>query len=319
MGKIHLLIREHGKQHVLDLWRSTPSAVADGRLEVTEDAIERIAGYLGDDENELGFLYSGWCQAALPHKRLEPGAEWSIGPHFHRLSVLPGTRSRADGTREKLSVPFGSKARLIMLYLQTQALVEKTREIPLGDSLRDWCKRMNLSWGGKTIAQVREQAELIARCRFTFEIKQGNAAGLINQNIVDKAFFLDEEEGRGRMFLENAKLSEGFYEQLTRHPVPIQEAAIRQLVGNSAALDVYCWLVYRMNRLGKPTEISWRAMKEQFGQGFRRMDQFKLKFKGTMNRALEVYPEANVKMTDDSVTLSPSDTPVPRRLRLVGT
>ena len=50
-------------------------------------------------------------------------------------------------------------------------------------------------------------------------------------------FVEDEREGQGRLSLETAKLSEGFVEQLRRHPVPLEEAAIRALSNNPAALD----------------------------------------------------------------------------------
>ena len=61
------------------------------------------------------------------------------------LVVEPGRRRKADGTLEWCGVPFGSHARLILLYLQTQALRRDSREVPLGDSWRDWLHRMGLS------------------------------------------------------------------------------------------------------------------------------------------------------------------------------
>jgi hypothetical protein len=61
--------------------------------------------------------------------------------------------------------------------------------------------------------------------------------GLVNQNIVDTAMFLDNQpEGQGSVFLETARLSEGFYSQLQRHPVPLEEAAVRSVANNSMAL-----------------------------------------------------------------------------------
>ena len=45
--------------------------------------------------------------------------------------------------------------------------------------------------------------------------------------------------GRADFHLEVAKLSEGFYEALKKHPIPLEEAAIRALANNSAALDCY--------------------------------------------------------------------------------
>jgi Plasmid encoded RepA protein len=76
---------------------------------------------------------------------------------------------------------------------------------------------------------VRDQAERISRCKLTFDIQTGTrASGLVQQTIVDRALFIESDEGnQGRLSLETAKLSEGFFEQLRRHPVPLEEAAIK--------------------------------------------------------------------------------------------
>ena len=64
----------------------------------------------------------------------------------------------------------------------------------------------------------------------------GAPGGLVNQNIVDTAMFIDAEcPGQGSLFLETVKLSESFFEQLKKHPVPIEEAAIRAISNNSMA------------------------------------------------------------------------------------
>ena len=39
------------------------------------------------------------------------------------------------------------------------------------------------------------------------------------------------------------------FEQLKKHPVPLEEAAIKALSNNAPALDAYLWLVYRLHAL----------------------------------------------------------------------
>jgi hypothetical protein len=74
---------------------------------------------------------------------------------------------------------------------------------------------------------VRDQADRISRCRMTFQIKQGNRTALINQNILDTAMLVDDDSRQGQLFIETAKLSEMFSEQLKKHPVPVDEHAIK--------------------------------------------------------------------------------------------
>ena len=236
MGTVHDLLEARGKQ---------------GALEAGLDRgiVEAAAHYIGDEEGALNFVYSGWAQCALPHRRLADDLPWEISVERIRLVVEPGRRPKdGHGPLEFLGVPFGSHARLILLYLQTEALRTGSREVELGRSLRDWLGRIGVSVGGRTGKLVKDQAERISRCRLTFHIQGAKAVGLVNQSIVDRALFIEDETStQGRLSLETAKLSEGFFEELKKHPVPLEEAAIKAINNNPAALDCYLWLAYRLH------------------------------------------------------------------------
>jgi hypothetical protein len=133
---------------------------------------------------------------------------------------------------------------------------------------------------------------------------------------VDKALFIEADDGatQGRLSLETAKLSEGFFEQLKKHPVPLEEAAIKALSNNAPALDVYLWLAYRLHALKEDRLVPWSALKAQFGTGFSKLYHFKNKFPGALALATAVYPDAKVEVTDEGVILKPSHPPVAPRL-----
>src|SRR5271165_139691 len=301
MGTIHSLLEARGKAGALEAG-------------LDRSVVETAAVYMSDEDGAFNFVYSGWAQCALPHRRLTNEAPWEISSDRVRLVVEPGRRpSRDNGPLEWVGVPFGSHARLILLYLQTQALKTGSREVELGRSLRDWLRRIGVSVGGRTGMLVKEQAERISRCRLTFHL-QGKTTGLINQSIVDRALFIEEtEDGQGRLSLETAKLSEGFFEQLRRHPVPLEEAAIRAINNNPAALDAYIWLAYRLHVLHSPKLVTWKALKAQFGVGFKELHHFKHKWRETLQLALAVYPAANVEVVEAGVILKPSRPPVAAR------
>lgn len=214
-----------------------------------------------------------------------------------------------------MGVPFGSRARLIMLYLQGEALRTKSRDIELGRSLNAWLVRLGIPVGGKSFRDVREQAERISRCRLSFHMNAGAKQGLLNQNIVDTAMFLNERDtDQSNLFLETAKLSETFFEQLQRHPVPIEESAIKAINNNSMALDLYCWLAYRLHVLTVTRTITWKALHAQFGAGFVRLDHFRTKFIENLHLALAVYPDADVEADTKGLILKPSRPPIAPRL-----
>lgn len=297
MGTVHDLLEARGKQATLDLFdRAT---------------VEAASAYLTDEDTSVGYLFSGWTQAALPHKKLADDQIWEIRTERVTLLVEPGRKPNpVEGLPPvSIGVPFGSRARLIMLYLQTEALKTGCREVELGKSLRTWFARLGIAPGGKSIKDVREQAERISRCRLSFHMSAagGGPSGLVNQNIVDTAMFLDTKDpDQGSLFLETVKLSESFFEQLKKHPVPIEEAAIRSISNNSMALDIYCWLSYRLHVLKTPTPVTWSALKAQFGAGFGKLAQFKYKFQPNLQLALAVYREAKVETDERGLVLYPS-------------
>ena len=300
MGRIHDQLLSHGRQESLAL-----TSTAQDRAIL--DAAYR---YMSDDEGSVGFLFSGWCQSALPHRRLPDDEVWLVRTDRVRLMVEPGSVER-DGEVSRVGVPYGSRARLILLYLQSEAIRTQSRDIQLGRSLRVWLGKLGVPIGGKSVADVKDQCLRLSRCRMTFQIQQGNKTGFAAQNIVDTAMFSDEG---GSSLLETVRLSESFFAELQRHPVPLQESAIRPLSNNSQALDVYCWLAYRLHALAGPTDVSWAALRAQFGAGYNVQRVFRRRFKEALGLATSVYPDAKVEVTTMGVRLLPSAPAVPARL-----
>jgi hypothetical protein len=253
MGEVHRLLTEHGKQELLN-------------GDVDRRVLDAAAAYMAAEDGEIGFVYAGWAQASLPHRRLADDAHWEIQNDRVSLIVQPGLRAVPGHSPVSVGVPYGSRARLIILYLQTEAIRTQSREIELGRSLHAWLKRLEIPIGGKSMKDVRDQAERISRCRLTFQISTQGRSGLVNQNILDSAMFVSDDSTQGDLFIETARLSEGFFEQLQKHPVPIEEAAVKQIANNSMALDVYVWLSYRLHSLKEARPISWKALHAQFGR-----------------------------------------------------
>ena len=163
-------------------------------------------------------------------------------------------------------VPYGARARMILLYLQTQAVRTGSREVALGRSMRDWMERMGLAVGGETARSLREQAARISACTLKFFWEDDDAEGWARGAIVTSGLrFKVPEDGQGSLWEDRVVLDEVFWKALRDHPVPLLEAAIRQLRDRSMSLDIYVWLAWRCHQLGKPTAISWPAIHAQFG------------------------------------------------------
>ena len=116
MGNVHRLIMRHGVEEA--------RAFAETKAE--RQAIDAAAIVMGEEESRLGITHAGFAMTSLPHKRIEEGV-WKREGHRTTLLVESG-RSRAGGL---VGVPYGSIARLILLYLDRKSTRLNSSHIPL--------------------------------------------------------------------------------------------------------------------------------------------------------------------------------------------
>ena len=140
---------------------------------------------MADEETGIGFLYSGWCQAALPHRKLPNDQGWQLDVERVRLIENLACAAPPQASLKLVGIPYGSRARLILLRLQSEALRTNSRDVELGRSLRDWLERMGIPIGGRSLKDVRDQTERISRCRLTFEVRQAGRVGIQPHNIME--------------------------------------------------------------------------------------------------------------------------------------
>lgn len=303
---VHQLLLKHG--------------VEEARRIVVGDKTDRLcleAAYelMTDERARIGIAHAGFAMAALPHKRTTE-AVWERDGGQVKLLVESGLDSR----RQPVGIPYGSIARMILLYLQTQAVRTKSREIELGASMNAWLTAMGISSGGRTYHLVREQSHRISRCRLTFFRRTSGAEMVTNGAFVRDAILpLNPETEQMPLWQERVKLDEGFYQSLIDHPLPLREAAIQQISSRSMAIDLYVWLAYRLHILTTPVTISWPGLKQQFGQGYSEIRFFRRDVLPPLQLALAVYPEARVNVDERAgITLHPSAPPVAERRMLGG-
>src|SRR6185312_3125863 len=300
MGEVHQLILQHGVEEA--------RALAGSKNE--RAAIDAAALVLGEEESRLGITHAGFAMTSLPHKQIKEGLWRREG---YRTTLLVESGRHRNG--ELLGVPYGSIARLILLYLQTEAIRTNSPEVELGRSMKSWMGRMSLTTGGKTYQLVTEQARRISACRLTFFTDRENGAearrnGAFVQDAITFSSVADDDQPT--LWQDRVRLDPGFWRSLQEHPVPVREEAIRAIGTRSLAIDVYIWLAYRLHSLSKSTPISWASVHAQFGGGFRLVQQIKPTFLEALELALAVYSEAHVEVDKQGLVLHPSPPAVPR-------
>lgn len=307
MADIHKQLELFGIEKIM------AEAKADGQSRKQLARIEAAFRAITREDDSMSFLHSGFCMAAMPHRK--PGddtATWLRSNGKFHLAIKPGGFIR-DGEWQTVGVPYGAKARLIMVWLQTEGT--KNRVVPLGTSMSAWMRSLGLQvTGGKkgTIRPVREQALRLSRAEITMQWDGDVDQGTIirDQRIVDglHLWACDPEEEE---WPEAVHLSSEFHEHLREHAVPLADNAIAYLKGSSLALDLYVWLAHRLPRLEKPVTVTWKQLAGQFGSELTHLYNLASKIRETLPDVLAVYPDAKVEVGRHGLVLRPSRPAVP--------
>ena len=293
MAEVHQLIIQHGIEEA-----RRQAATKHERM-----VIEAAYQVLSDDAERMGFTYSGFALTSLPHKPHQ-GTTWRREGHNLTLVLQAGV----DRNENSLGLPYGSYARFILLFLQSEAVRTQSREVELGRSMRVWLgSKMGLSIGGMTYKNVSEQPKRISGCTLTFFADRSGAqiksrGGFVKTEITMTNVIGDQPT----LWQDRVLLDEDFYRALREHPVPVSEAALRAIGPRSLVIDIYIWLAYRLHALRRDTEVGWPSLYAQFGAGVGRIRGFRKYFIECLAIATAAYPEARIDIGERGVTLRPS-------------
>jgi hypothetical protein len=325
-GQLQLLGLQETLRRAADS-ESTPAkrARAMRRVETVHEMLSVLPG-----PDDLGFLHSGLCQTFLPHSKPQKNSTiWRRTSGRFSLIVTPGvidqtkpeTRHRQPTQQEieeqlYVGVPFGARARLILIHLQTEGV--KSRFVSLGPSLSAFLRSLGLPVTGGargTLTSIKEQSLRIATCNFTMQWDSGESGTVDrlqvkNTKIVKGLEMWNARAGDGWNGI--VELSEDFYHHLCEHAVPLDKRALHSLSGNSLGLDLYALFAYRLPRLKAPVHIRWAGLAEQFGADYSDKHMLARRIRDTLPAVLDHYPQARVDVLSTGLTLHPSTPAVPR-------
>ncbi len=243
------------------------------------------------------FHHSILCQTYLPYKN--PGDEVTL------WEQRQGSASLAIQTMqlfnplseqwERIGLPYGTRARLILAYINTQAVKSQSQVIDVEEHLSGFVRKLGIIKNGRTIGEIKDQIRRISASQITLGFRDSEKYVPINFNIV-KSFDLWFPKDDKQKVLWNSKicLSDDYFNSLMKHAIPLDERAIGALAHSAMAIDVYTWLVQRLHRIphGEQHFVTWQQLKDQFGQGFNRMNNFKAAYRDILKTVLLQYFEA---------------------------
>jgi hypothetical protein len=297
----------------------TPIKRAAQRPRRTVRVIQAAVTITEQERPDIAYQHSVLCQCALPFR--DPGddiREWERSQGRVSLLVRAGSAMHPEkGRLVKVGLPFGAKPRLILAFLNTQAILTDNPVIEVEDSLTSFTDRIGFTKDGRTIRTVKDQLTRLSAADFTFGIAKDGRAWTTGGRVVSgfELWFPKNEQQRV-LWPTQVQLSQDYFQSLRDHAVPLNLEALGALKESALALDVYTWLAQRLWRV-HPQEkafITWAAIKDQFGRDYARMRDFKRKFGQALRDVLAVYPQARVEADDRGLTLRHSPPPIRRRL-----
>ena len=253
----------------------------------------------------LGFMCRAMTLATMPHKKPQESV-------YERHNGAFTLTMMANPT---IGLPYGTKPRLLMSWVTTEAVRTRERQLVLGNSLSAFMRELGLvptggRWG--SITALRDQTKRLFSCSMsaTYDTKKSFVGRNFSIAADYELWWTPRTPEQRTLWQSTVTLGEHFWQEVITNPVPLDMRALKALSRSPMALDIYVWLTYRLSYLKKPTIIPWALLRTQFGADYADTPQgardFKRGFVLQLRKVLVVYPDAVVGELSEGLCLSPS-------------
>lgn len=253
----------------------------------------------------LGYMARALVQATLPHSKVK-GSEFKRTNGLFKLTIL---------TDSEIGLPYGSMPRLLLSWISTEAVRTKDKNLTLGRTLSSFMSELDLipsggRWG--TITSLKEQMKRLFVSSISCTYDNGNNWAVRNITPISKAdlWWDPKQPNQSTIFESTLTLNEDFFNEIVNNPVPIDMRVLKDLKRSPLAIDIYCWLTYRLSYLRIATTVPWEALQVQFGSNYATDSQGKRDFKKAFLRELKkvnlFYKEAKLDVLESGLKLMPS-------------
>ena len=218
-----------------------------------------------------------------------------------------------------IGIPYGNIPRVVLLFLCSEAIRTKSREINLGNNLSTFLRELGLySSGGQKgdITRFKEQMKRLVASKIQFQYSGRNSEAGFDASIAKKYFFFwDDDPEQSTLFDNKIVLDADFYEEITSSRIPIHLGVITALKSSSFALDLYSWLTYRVSYLEEPATITWKELEQQVGADYSDPNNFRKRAISVLAQIKMVWVGLEYEKVRGGFILKPCDPSVPPTLR----
>ena len=310
----HILYRQRERNEARSVSNDRARRTAElPRDRKRREAIREVIENAPTGPENLQHIHSVLALCGLPYR--DPGSEREFLREYGRnsLSVVAGRlKSPVSGQMELQGLPYGPKARLVLLHLCTEAVRQRSPEIEVADSLSGFMKSMGFAvTGGErgTIRQFKEQLNRLAACTMQIGLWDGSdRASTLNvppfrQLELWRVPNAADMPARAR----TVSFHRDFYDNLIQHALPVDMRAASAFSGSARKLDLLFWVGYRLKSLQRPLRLTWTNLHAQFGGDNANLRSFRQAFKADVGHLLEVFPKLPITLGDEGMILQSAD------------
>ena len=227
-------------------------------------------------------------------------------------------------------LPYGNLPRLILAWICTEAVKTRSRELVLGKSLSKFMRKLgiyhNSAGRGGVQTRLRNQMKRLfnASVQLIYEDQQGTAS--VSSFVADRTeLWWDPKRPDERTLWESKiELGEKFFQEIIRHPVPLDMNILKALKRCALGLDLYLWLTYRTFNLKRPLRLTWPLLYRQFGVDPARandkatLSNFRADCLRELKKIKDAWPDLHYRTVKGALVIAPSPPAIaPSQLRLV--
>ncbi len=271
--------------------------------------------------DEISYQHSVLCQTGLPYRHTEE-RRWEKRNGRVMLEVEAGRAYHPEKEQFfNLPLPFGPKARLILIHLNSEAIRTQSKIIDVEDSLTAFVRHLQSGRepNGLEIRKFKDQLSALSAASIRMATAIEGRSLQVNTNIVHK-FDLWFPKNRNQRVLwpSTVELGGDYFDTLVNHAVPLDQRAVSALAHSALGLDIYQWLAQRLCRIQPKSDalVTWVNLQQQFGADYKRIRKFREVFLSAIKEVLTQYPDANVEPTGEGLVLKNSSPPI-RRTKLI--
>ena len=261
---------------------------------------------------ERSYMARELVQCTLPLRNPGKATIWARKNGNYTLIIQAGVD---EETMQSRGLPYGEWARLLLLWITTEAKRTGNPHIKLGRSFTSFVRLVGGDpdkGGGKRgdAKRLKDQMLRLLDCHIDFRYNTTNGDDSGREKLPmeiapkNRLWWNTKNPDQEALFESELILGDEFFQSIMSHPVQVDLRVVialkRELNQSSFAIDVYIWSSARIGRMRakgiKEVVIPLQSLEQQFGTEFKRPLDFKRQLIQKLKEVQAFYPTLDYKI-----------------------